>query len=62
MGNRTRAYRVREGFSLRLTERDIRQGGQVVELDDDQAKEHGHRIEPAAKDEAVKKDGQRAAA
>lgn len=39
-------YRIRDGFSVVVDERTVCIGGEVVELDDEQAELHAHKLEP----------------
>lgn len=39
-------YRIRDGFSVVVDERTVRTGGEMVELDDEQAELHAHKLEP----------------
>lgn len=42
-----RTYRIRDGFTVRLDEGQLLQGGAVVEMDDATADRHAHKLEPA---------------
>ena len=46
-------YKVREGFSVRLDEKTVFLGGEIIELDDETAAAHAVAIE-AVEDEPVK--------
>jgi hypothetical protein len=49
-------YKVREGFVVHLGERNIHEGGAVLELEDEVAAQHAHKLEIySAKKEAADK-------
>lgn len=56
-------YTVREGFSVKLPDRpDVYVAGGVLELDEEVAKQHAHKLEPISDDAQKAFDHERAAA
>lgn len=43
-------YKIRDGFTVRLDEKTVLDGGDVIELDDDTAAMHAHKLEPVESD------------
>jgi hypothetical protein len=41
-----KTYKIRDGFSFVMDDRTVKGGGDIVELEDDVAKGHAHKLEP----------------